>query len=347
MTEHVDAARQPFPVPPLRSNAAGDERRVGVELEFGDLDLDVVTGILADHLGGEVQRQTRYVHRVSGDPAGVWQVERDAMLLKDNPGPDPGQGEALSVAEEVMELIRRGAEQLVPLEVVSPPLPMHRLPEIDIVVERLRLAGAAGTGRGLGYAFALQLNPEMPALSAACVTAYLRAFLVCFDWLKRRTRLDLTRRLTTYVDPYPRAYVRRVMSAEYAPDLAALMDHYLLANPTRNRPLDFLPLFAELDFARVRRSVDDPLVKPRPALHYRLPNCEIDRPDWGVWRAWQDWLQVEHLAADRARLAAACADYAAYLDGHRDGFMQDWADRVQLWLLPPPFLDRDLPAYGD
>ena len=336
----------PFPLPPLRRNSAGDERRVGVELEFGDLDLDQVAAILIDHLNGEVVRESRYVYRVQGDPAGTWQVERDALLLKDNPGREVAEGEERTVAEEVMELVRRGAEQLVPLEVVSPPLPMSRLPEVDRIVERLRVAGAAGTGQGLGYAFALQLNPELPDLEPTTIAAYLRAFLVCFDWLKRRTRLDLSRRLTTYVDPFPKSYLRRVMAPGYAPDLAGFIDHYLLANPTRNRPLDLLPLFAELDRGRLRRAVDDPLVKPRPALHYRLPNCEIDRPGWGVWVAWRDWLQVEHLAADRDRLEAACADYAAYLDGHRDGFMQDWADRVQLWLLPPPFLERDLPSYA-
>ena len=38
-----------------------------------------------------------------------------------------------------------------------------------------------------------------------------------------------------------------MLDAGYGPDLGALIDDYLAANPTRNRALDLLPLFAELD----------------------------------------------------------------------------------------------------
>jgi hypothetical protein len=94
-----------------------------------------------------------------------------------------------------------------------------------------------------------------------------------------------------------------------------------------------LPLFAFVDLPRVRAAIDDPRIKPRPALHYRLPNCEIDRPDWGVRHAWADWLQVEHLAADEARLNEVCARYCAYLDRPLGWLMDDWAGLVEPWLI--------------
>jgi hypothetical protein len=51
------------------------------------------------------------------------------------------------------------------------------------------------------------------------------------------------------------------------------------------------------------------LVKPRPAFHYRLPNCMIDEPEWTVAREWNTWVAVERLAADPGRLGALSREY--------------------------------------
>jgi hypothetical protein len=66
-----------------------------------------------------------------------------------------------------------------------------------------------------------------------------------------------------------------------------------------------LPLFLHLDEERVRAVTDVPLIKARPPFHYRLPDCEIHLPGWGLHVAWNDWLEVEALAADRERLGHA------------------------------------------
>jgi Putative amidoligase enzyme len=66
----------------------------------------------------------------------------------------------------------------------------------------------------------------------------------------------------------------------YAPP-PQLFEHYLEHNPTRNRPLDLLPLFVHLHGPGLLKRVEDaPLVKPRPTFHYRLPNCELTNPGW-------------------------------------------------------------------
>ena len=127
-------------------------------------------------------------------------------------------------------------------------------------------------------------------------------------------------------------YARKVVDPSYWPTLDTLIDDYLADNPTRNRALDLLPLFAFVDEARVRRAVQDPLVKARPTFHYRLPNSEIHRPDWDFAGAWNDWLQVERLAADDARLAACCAAYSAYLERPLHRLLSDWTPVV--WLDP-------------
>jgi hypothetical protein len=48
--------------------------------------------------------------------------------------------------------------------------------------------------------------------------------------------------------------------------------------------------------------VERELIKPRPAWHYRLPNCLIDDPEWSLARPWSEWVTIERLAADPDRL---------------------------------------------
>jgi hypothetical protein len=309
---------------------------VGVELELIGVDIDALSREVAREVGGAVERASRYEHLVHGDRHGDWKIELDFLYLKEKGRESREEAGLLPDLDATAErLLRAGAEQIVPYEVVSPPLPVTELPRLGPLVERLRRAGARGTTDGVLYAFGMQLNPEMPATDAATLLRYLQAFLCLFDWLKERARVDLTRRLTAYVAPFPKPYVRAVVDPGYGPDLPALIDDYLAANPTRNRPLDLLPLLLHLDPERVRRVVDDPLVKPRPALHYRLPNCEIDRPGWGVHVAWNDWLQVERLAAEPERLSSLCALYAGYLDKPLGGLLEDWAKRLESWIEAP------------
>ncbi|MGM0577634.1 MAG: amidoligase family protein [Myxococcota bacterium] len=324
------------PLPPRTRTAEGEERHVGVEMEFIGLDVAEVSRLVAEHLGGRVEARTRYEHVVVGDEAGEWGVELDYEYLKKKGREPPDEDEFLALLDEAAEsVVRAGAEIIVPVEIVSPPLPMPRLADVHTMVRRLREAGARGTGAGVAYAFGMQLNPEMPALDAGTIARYLKAFLCLNDWLVERTQVDFTRKLTRFVAPFPHAYVRKVVDPAYWPDLGPLIDDYLVDNPTRNRPLDFLPLFLHVDPERVRRVVHDPRVKSRPAMHYRLPDCDIDRPEWGIHVVWADWLQVEHLASEPERLEAVCERYSALLDHALGRLFEDWAEEVRAWLRPP------------
>jgi hypothetical protein len=233
------------------------------------------------------------------------------------------------VAEDVLRAI---SERIVPVEVVGPPIPMDRLADVNRLIAALRTAGARGTGDDPVYAFGMQFNPELPDTDVDSVRGYLQAYLCLEDWLRMRSEVDLTRRLTFFADPFPKPYARTVVDAGYSPNRDRLIDDYLDANPTRNRSLDMLPLFAHLDEPRVRKRVDDDRVKARPTLHYRLPNSEIDRPGWDLNEAWDDWLVVERLATDPKRLAPLCSEYAEFLDSPIERLTNDWADRTQQWL---------------
>lgn len=323
-----------LPLPPRRLNHEGRERRVGVEIELGGIALDDATRIVASLFGDEVRHISRYEHVVGGDAAGDWRVERDFGLLKQHARERAASGRERGAIEQFAEtVVDAGVEQLVPLEIVSPPLPLTRLDEVERLVTRLREAGGEGTRDSMFYAFGLQLNPELPALDAATLLAYLRAFLCLYDWLKRVEGPDITRRVTGFAEPFPPGYVRRVIEADYAPALDAFIDDYLADNPTRNRALDLLPLIHHLDEARLRRAVSDERVKPRPTLHYRLPNCELERASWGFHVPWAHWLQVEHLAGDDERLRDCCSAYEVHLSSTVDRLLSDFSEGAQAWLL--------------
>ncbi|MFP4602276.1 MAG: amidoligase family protein [Halochromatium sp.] len=324
-------------MPPLTQTAEGRERRVGVEIEFSGLTIaetaDLVRGVLFGEEGGELFHPGRYEIALRGDPAGDWAVELDFAFLKSmgrrERVDDDFGGAVEGFAEDLLRMI---AERIVPVEVVSPPLPMSRLGECNALIERLRAAGARGTADDPTYAFGMQLNPEVPATDVDTLRQYLQAFLCLEDWLRERVAMDLTRRLTFFADPFPKGYVRTTVAPGYSPARAGLIDDYLHANPTRNRALDLLPLFAHLDPERVRARVKDERIKPRPTFHYRLPNSEIDRPDWDLGVPWDDWLVVERLAADPVRLERLCATYNAYLNDPLGRLTGDWKQECQQWL---------------
>lgn len=330
MTQHRSLLRMPV----MQCNPVGAPRRVGVELEMNGLTLDALAQRVAKTVGATVGHRGRYERVLSGDPAGDWVVEVDFEWLKQL-GREERDAATLAggIGQSAEEALNWFATSLVPLEVVSPPLPLARLREVETLIRSLRKAGACGTSDRLVNAFGMQLNVEIPRADAPTLLAYLRAFLCLYDWLLRRADVDLSRRVTGYIDPFPGDYVLRMLDPGYQPPLGVLIDDYLDANPTRNRALDLLPLFLHLDEARVRRATGDPRIKPRPAFHYRLPDCEIDRPDWGLHSAWNDWIEVERLAADHDRLVACVARYRVVVDSALERWLGDWPDEVEReWL---------------
>jgi hypothetical protein len=324
------AKRRPrLRMPRRRKNPRGKPRRVGVELEMIGLELNDIAETVAQHLGLSIKTDGRYRRILDGDPAGDWVVELDFDFLK-RMGQEERSGDDLldELLDSAEDLLKSLADLVVPLELVSPPLPMDRLGEVEKLIVLLREAGAKGTSDSVGYAFGMQFNPEIPSEDPAVITGYLKAFLCLYEWLFVRADINLTRRVTTYIDPFPTDYVRKAIRPDYTPDQDTLIDDYLEFNPTRNRALDMLPLFLHLDEERVRAVTDSALIKPRPAFHYRLPDCEIDEPGWGLHVAWNDWIEVEALAADGERLRACCEAYGKFLDKPLKRWLGDWAKVV-------------------
>jgi hypothetical protein len=208
--------------------------------------------------------------------------------------------------------------------------------DLDRLVAHLRTAGAKGTDDGLIYAFGVHFNIEAPSLQAASILRHLRAFILLYDWLKSELRLDSLRRITPFIRPFPSRYARLILHPAYRPNRRILIDDYLKHNPTRNRALDLLPLFAEVDPERVFTAVDDPLVNARPAYHYRMPNSFVGDPDWRLSDEWRSWLVIESLAADPRRLRAMADEYLVLLEQPFGDIFSIWAERSEQCLRELP-----------
>jgi hypothetical protein len=304
--------------PHRTGTAEGRVRRVGFELEFAGVPLETVAGVVEQHLNGTIDKVSEAEYVVKTPDFGAFRVELDWEYGK-SLARERAESRAVETTDPtdddaLMEKLAQVASQVVPTELVCAPVPLDSLPALDPLVTALRELGAQGTAGSPIYAFGVHINPELPALDAATVLAYLQGFLLAQDWLVQEHEVDLTRRITPYIARFPSGYVRRTLSAGEATTMESMIDDYLASNPTRNRGLDMLPLFRHVDARRVEQAMDDPRISARPTLHYRLPNCEIEQPDWGLFRSWNLWCVVEQLSADRPVLEALRLQAVEYHD---------------------------------
>lgn len=323
---------EPWPVPPVRAREDGSPRRVGVEIELQGIRVAELAELVAGVLGGEWEERSSAEYRVIDRAERPWRVEVDFQLLKE-------LAEQATEDEPfrnlLVDALGAASSLVVPCEIVSPPLPVTDLSDsLGRLAESLHEAGARGTRHTPWYAFGVHLNVDPPDLETGTLLAYLRAFICAYDWLVWHGRVDPARRLTPYIDAYPRAYDLLVTDPEYAPDRQLLIDDYLAHNPTRNRALDLLPLLMHVNGPRVRSVVDDPLVKPRPALHYRLANSSLDEPDWSLRQPWTEWVALERLASDADALEACCIAFRRHREQLLHPVRSAWRKEVARWLDP-------------
>lgn len=320
MIQTTGASPGALALPPLVETAQGAVRRVGVEIEFARLGARRAAEALAAELGGAAVEEDRHAFVVRGSRLGDITVELDCRYLH------PRRRDAAMR----LRLGRRSAAWLgailspiVPCEMVTAPLSVTRLADIDLAIAALRRAGAAGRGTTLFASLGLHFNIETPSLDAGTIAAFLKAFALLEPWLRRNRSRSVHERLTRLGERYPEAYARRLVAPDYWPDLQDLADDYLAANPTRRRDLDLLPLFLFLDEARVRARLPYEKIGARPAFHYRLAHAHVGDAAWSLLAEWNGWLAVENLAADRDRLNALGYAYRRF-----EGKPTAWADVV-------------------
>ncbi len=319
-------------MPDIMNTEGGDERRVGIEIELSGLGYDALVKLVARCLDAEPKLDSRYVTKLATD-LGDFTIELDSDPIKDLDLDDDRLPDSIrELGGQAMEVIDAAAERIVPLEIISPPVPFSHVTRVEALMETLREEGALGSREAIYYAFGLQLNPELPDLQPGTLVRYFQAFAALYDWLKSRHQLDISRKFTTYIEPWSSKYVDLLMKDDYNPDQAQLMRDYLDSNPTRNRALDLLPLFAHLDDELLSEYVVDPRIKSRPTLHYRLPDCDIDNPSWHFSSVWNDWVILEQIAGNASHLAELRALYRESGKINLHNLTHSWLETTTEWL---------------
>ncbi len=327
-----------FQLPPLIENSDGKIRKVGFEIEFTGIELTTAAQAVAEIFGGKVIAESRFLYRVVETAYGEFSVELDAAILKDQRykeylikiGCDLDR---MDIADNIENALFKMAATLVPHEIVLPPIPVTEIAIVETLKEKLRQLKAKGTKVSIVYAFSLQINIEVPSLKVDVILNYLRSFVLLYSWIFKISEIDLSRRIAPFINDFKTNYIRLILPHSYNPTISRLIDDYLKYNPTRNRPLDMLPLFCFIDCDRVfKYPVEKELIKARPAFHYRLPNSLIDDPDWSVTDEWNLWVQVEKLANDPAKIEKMAHDFIDTVDFPLGIKTYKWIEKVPPWL---------------
>ena len=296
-----------FKHPPVLQNIHGDIRRVGYEFEFTGIDMARVAAIVKGLYGGDVQKITTFEYEVNDTKFGTFTLELDAQLLREKKyekllgavGVDlPGFKDKEKIEDSLMGV----ASTVVPFEIVTPPIPVPEMHRLDSLVSHLRNEKARGTGSSFIYAFGLHLNPEIPFERTESLLNHLRAYVLLDPWIREAADIDISRRITPYINPYEDEYIRLILNPDYQPDLKQLITDYFSYKNSRNRPLDMLPLFMHLDEEFTATLIEEGLTSSRPAFHFRLPNCSLEDENWTLAAEWNRWVLVEELAADESIL---------------------------------------------
>ena len=299
-----------LPLPGVGSGA-GAPRRVGVEIEFAGLAECDAAELVRARWGGTVRAPAPYECVVEGTAIGDVRSFLDTALRK---------GRESALRQLGLELGR----EVIPVEVVTAPLDARALPQLELLREDLRQAGAVGSRGGMMLSFGLHFNIEVAARTVDSIRPVLTAFALIEDWLRLSDPIDGSRRLMPFVDPYPYRFVQALLDLPPQADMGALIDLYLCETPTRNRSLDMLPLFLDLDAARVEAQRAAPgAVRARPTYHYRLPDSRVDEPAWRIAYEWNRWVLVETVARDAGALARLGGEWRAGATRH------DWCARVE------------------
>jgi len=307
-----------FKLPPVRLNPSGEVRKVGFEIEFSGLTLESIDKILLDLYDGKLVEKNRYKHTISTSLGEFENILDFEFLTKreifnwflENGFEDRDFYEFL---EDVESFIADVSSIVVPYEITTPPLKLDDLQNVETLKSALKSAGAKGTGSSLFYAFGLHINPEIYSKNVKEIVDILRAYFLLEEFIEDILEPDLTRKLTPYIDPFDEGYKKLVTDPNYSPTLQEFITTYITHNPTRNRSLDLLPLFAYLDEELVRSFLPREKIGRRPTFHFRLPNSKVDEENWHTYTSWNCWFLVETLAYNKDILYEVSKAYQVYL----------------------------------
>ena len=323
-----------FLLPKHKKTEEGKTRRVGYELEYSGPDLEQSVKLLQEIVGGDVKEENAYCFSIHNKQLGKFGVEIDAALLKEGYYKEylseiGVEINDLDFSDKLDNVLEKLAATVVPNEIVTPPIPVTDMEIVEDIVTALRKENAEGTHASVFYAFGLHINPELASTSSEYLLNHIRAFTLLYDWICKKSHVDLSRRMAPYIKPYPDDYQKHILHKDYQPDIDTLINDYLDLVGSRNHALDMLPAFAHINEKTVMQNAKEKeLIKPRPAFHYRLANSLVDEADWAVADEWNVWFQVEELANNQKLLTELSSAYIKYLDGSILPAKGKWVDHI-------------------
>lgn len=326
-----------FKMPPSIQNPSGKERCVGFEFEFTGVEISEAANLVQSLYGGSVSRISTYEYHVNEASFGTFKLELDAQLLREKKYEKTLKSFGIDLStfkniESIEDKLKNMASSVVPFEIITPPIPLSSMADLQKLVHELRTWKAKGTGSSVLYAFGLHLNPEIPDDSAASLLNHLRAYVMLDPWIRKDSKINISRRLTPYINEYKEEYLQLILSIGYKPSLEELIRDYFRFDNSRNRPLDMLPVFMHLDADTTQSLLKDTLTSARPTFHYRLPNCSIEDPNWSLADEWNRWVLVERLAADNKTLYQYSKTYLKLKKETLVGFETKWVELMSRWV---------------
>lgn len=294
----------------------GAERHIGVEVEFADLNEEQAAHILSETLGGTAERVKDNDWKVTGSSLGDIQVYLDTVYRTAD-------------KSVLRDLGLKLGREVIPVELVTDPLSLGQLGELNRALGALKEAGAKGSGDGWYYGFGVHLNVEIVEETPASVLKPLLAYALIEDWMREARPIEATRTVLPWTDAYPTALVEELILLGTEPSDRALVETYTRHCPDRNRGLDMLPIFKALWPDILVDSIGADKVdgiSGRPTYHFRLPDSRIDEDAWSLETEWNRWLLVEQVAS-KDDLLTELSD--AWLEKHGAITLsrQPWAER--------------------
>lgn len=326
-----------FKNPPRINNQYGEERSVGFEFEFTGVEMQDAAEMITDLYGGTVRQISGYEYVVRDSEFGDFSLELDASLFLNKKYEKVLKSVGLDVdklknKDKLEDTLRDMASTVVPFEIITPPILLSKLAQMEELVERLRQWKAKGTGSSFFYAFGLHLNPEVPELSAESILRHLKAYVMMDAWIRKDANIDLARKITPYINEYEMDYIRFILREDYKPDLRTLITDYFQFKNSRNRPLDLLPVFMFMDKETTQDLLEEELTSARPTFHYRLPNCSIEDETWTLAEEWNRWVLIEQLADDEKSLDQYSRAFLKMDDKSVFGMKKKWIKLMDRWV---------------
>ncbi len=326
-----------FLSPPITKNKDGNPRKVGLELEFAGIEPMQAAEIITSVFGGEISEEHRYHINITNSELGEFRVELDARILRKMAEENIFDRLGITLEEDsirksIEDVVDKMARSVVPLEIVMPPVPIQKLEQLEKLREVLQENKAKGTYASMVHAFGMHLNIEAPDLQTSTLLRYMRAFMIVYPWLLKALDIDMTRRISPFVDPFPEKYVKKILDPDYNPNANQLIEDYISFNPTRNRPVDMMPIFGMLNDELIAPVMEGEKNDPRPTFHYRLPNSRIDNSEWRFADEWNHWVVVERLASDNEMLDKLSRLYLLHRDQTVILFRKQWAKTLEILL---------------